>query len=216
VTSGASPVANIQVEVFDPSDNPVNSAVTGSDGTYSIGGLANGNYHVCFDGSLATDTSPTGYVDQCYNAKAWNGIDPPSTTAANTVVVTSGTDTPNINAAMVKAGGISGTVKDSALGNPPVSGAEVEVFSSTGQLLGSAFTAADGTYLVGGLATGTDFVCFDGSFGSSSASPGPFGDKCYLNHTWDGTTPPASPDNTVSVTAGLVHTAINQTLTALP
>ena len=114
------------------------SATTGPDGTYTIGGLATGDYRV--------QACATGYVCEYYDDTLnWN--------AATAVPVTEGGDTPGIDFGLRVEGTISGTVTDS--GGSPIVGAQLSAYPYTGYgSYGYATTGVDGTYTIGGLATG--------------------------------------------------------------
>ena len=72
--AGAHPLGSVSVDVYTAAGSQVGFALTGSDGTYTVTGLATGSYDVCFTGSFATGgTSTTGYLDQCYDGVAWDG-----------------------------------------------------------------------------------------------------------------------------------------------
>jgi hypothetical protein len=119
------------------------------------------------------------------------------------VTVTAGTTTPDINAAMLTGGTITGTVT-AASGGAAVSGICV-VASPTGGGTGSgnAVTAADGTYQITGLATGTYDVEFSSSCGNTGS---------YVAQWYNGQSSLASA-NPVTVTAGTSTPDISAALT---
>jgi 5-hydroxyisourate hydrolase-like protein (transthyretin family) len=142
VTSAAShdPLQGVEVDVYDSSDEFVNSTTTAASGTYTLSGLTPGSYEVGF--------VPTGnLLPQFYNGQA-------SLDNANAVTVTASHTTSGIDAALAAGGNISGTVTDAASGDPMV-GVEVDVFDSEDNFITSTTTAADGTYTVTGLAAGS-------------------------------------------------------------
>jgi len=155
ITSG-----KIDVIAFGPqeSEEPdFKDAYTNSSGVYSISGLAAGTYMVWF----LDDNND--YLDQFYNGQ-------PSPDTANDVVVTAGTTTPNINAALARASHITGTVTD-ATSHAPVGEDVIDVaaYQSDGvggwNYVNDAGTNSDGTYDVL-VAAGTYRVEFDDESGT--------------------------------------------------
>jgi len=59
----------------------------------------------------------------------------------------------------------------------------VYVYDASGDRVGWADTAADGTYTVVGLTAGTYRVCFDTS-DASAVSTGAYVDQCYADVVW--------------------------------
>ena len=98
VTSADKPggVAGVDVYVYDLAHTSYGSATTDSDGKYEVGKLFAGSYRVEF--------APGGdYLDEWYDNQT-------SFASANTVTVTEGTATTDINASLEKNIAISGTV----------------------------------------------------------------------------------------------------------
>jgi 5-hydroxyisourate hydrolase-like protein (transthyretin family) len=171
VTSGGAPMAGVDVEAFDPNEiNESEGTTTASDGTYTITGLATGSYDVVFlpdNTLLPADNS----VYQFYNAKT-------DEQTATPVSATVGDVTTGINAALATGAIVSGKVTDA--GGNPIKGATVQVEDASGSnpldAVGfdeddsfSATTAADGTYSIKGLPTGTYVVDVDGPGGKDYA-----------------------------------------------
>jgi Carboxypeptidase regulatory-like domain len=123
------------------------------------------------------------------------------------VKVTLGAIRADANAAMLRAGMISGTVTDAAGAHHGLEYVWVTVSSPSMGAIWGAFTAADGSYTVTGLAAGTDYqVCFYGSGGQGgSADATGYGDQCWQNTNWDTPTP-------VVVTLGATSAGINAAL----
>lgn len=200
------PLTGVQVQVqsTDPSQlgNPgyANAGYTDAQGNYSAPGLVPGSYTVCFDGSGQGGVNDAlGYPQRsCYGATAAN----PDGTA---VTVTSGTDTAGVNEAVPSMGGISGTVR--SVSGVPQQDVEVTVADvTTHETHGPVATAADGTYRIGFLPTGTYTVCFDAvshDDGTGTAR------QCWNHITTDGVPTP------VSVTAGSMTTGIDATAVGL-
>jgi hypothetical protein len=188
------------------SSNPASggSATTNPDGTYTVTGVPAGtDYQVCFDGSSATGGSSdaSGYVGQCYNNQPRNGTRTP-------VTVTAGATTPAINAALAGgAGKVSGTVTDAGGTHHGLEGVWVNVQSPSTGAGGTARTAADGSYSLGGLAAATDYqVCFETPFGADGGSADSYVDQCYNNQSGNGMPTP------VTVTMGATTPGINAAL----
>ncbi len=165
VTSVASGkgVANVAVKVYEAGAGQVASAVSSSTGEYKVSGLAPGSYEVEF-------VPPTGaYLVQYYGGGS-------SLAAASPVTVTAGETTGAINAALQSPGAIEGKVTDAAT-DAAVSGVEVEVYDAHGDFVAFADSAANGSYTVSDLATGSYVVEFVpaagylGQYYSAGASP---------------------------------------------
>jgi len=146
VTNGSSGILNINVKVYNAGDTEVGEDYTDSDGDYSIGGLATGSYKVMFVGSA-------GYVTEWYNDKA-------DSASADTVGVTAGSITENINAVLVQGGSISGRVTDDSSG-AGIENIRVDVYLPEGTIANWDLTDADGYYSVDRLATGSYKVLFN-------------------------------------------------------
>jgi IPT/TIG domain/Carboxypeptidase regulatory-like domain len=179
-------------------------AWTGADGTWSMTGLSAGTYYVCFEASWwATGGSSDviGYADQCYNntPPVWGSTTPVPVTVGETAI--------GINAALVAAGAMSGTVTDAGGTHHGLAGVSVHMFSPTTADTGDATTAADGSYTVTHLTAGSYKVCFwaSGATGGSSDALG-YVDQCYNNK------PTSSTATPVTVTLGATTPGINAAL----
>ena len=212
---GGGALSDVNVEVFTSSGDYDGSVDTAADGTYQLTGLdpAASGYRVCFDATYATSGSFTpGYLSQCYRNVPWAGGPKPAS-GATPVQVTDGRLTP-VNAALGAAGGISGTVT-AADGGTRLSGVRVEVFTSGGDLAGSAATQSDGTYVVTRLTPATPGyrVCFDARPETGGVSTTGYASQCYRNAPWDFGAPAAGA-TAVPVTAGRLTPAISAALSA--
>ena len=123
--AGGARLGDVDVTVFTGSGDEAGSAVTGADGTYRVTGLAPAapGYLVCFGAWYATGGSSSGgYLSQCYRGVPWEvPLDEPwydgaPAPGAAPVPVAAGKLTPAVDAAIVAAGGISGTVTAAAGG----------------------------------------------------------------------------------------------------
>jgi hypothetical protein len=213
-------LVNVLVGLYSPSSGSGYGGVeTAADGTYTVTGLPAGtDYQVCFYASFyaaggASDA--LGYVDQCYNNQPDNQL----STSRTPVSVTAGATTTGTDAALAVGGAISGTVTDAGgthhgLANVGVVVSSVSLSAIRARIAVS--TAADGSYSILGLPTGTDYqVCFiNGSAitGGSSDATG-YVQQCYNNQPFN---QPSNSPNPVSVTEGAVTTGINAALVGMP
>ncbi len=142
VTGGGAFLGNIAVSVYTTAGSFVTSTTTSGGGTYTASGLASGFYLVKF-------SDPAGaYAFEWYDNQT-------SQDAADPVEVTAPAITSNIDADLVAAASISGTVTNT--GGTLLPGIRVEARDLANTLVGSADTAGDGSYRIGGLPAG-DFV----------------------------------------------------------
>ena len=117
------------------------SGSVASDGTYAIRGLAAGTYIVQFGGA--------GYVTEYYDDAAYAN--------ATRLTLADGEQRPGIDAALGRAGTISGRVTDARTG-APVASAQVHVHDATSTRL--YYTGSDGRYTASALPPGTYRVGF--------------------------------------------------------
>jgi len=135
-----SAVAGINVDVLDATGAVVGSGATDAGGAYAIGGLEAGRYTVRF-------TDPAAhYLTQYNNSQSSSG-------QANPVAVTLGTPNTGIDAAMVEAATIAGTVTDAST-HTPAAGIQVAVIDGKGDQVAGATTASAGGYSVTGSRRG--------------------------------------------------------------
>jgi hypothetical protein len=152
VTTGGNPAPNASVELYDTSGNPIDDggAVTGTDGTYTIGGLLPGSYKVGFLNNF-------NLAFQYYNNVS-------TLSGATTLSPTAAVPSTGINATLVVGGSITGTVVNSAKAAVP--GVEVDLLDASGNVLDDTATQADGSYTLAGIPTGSYYVEFisEGNF----------------------------------------------------
>ena len=156
VTGPGGPVAGATVQVVDVSNGLEAAHVsTADDGTYAVAGLPPGTYTVCVNPAGASPgPDGLGYLPQC-----WDQIGPGETPTP--VTVSAGSHVAGINANLVTAGSISGTVTDSD--SDPIEGVVVSVDQPGGDPAAYAVTDNLGQWSVAGMPTGSYGVCFDPS-----------------------------------------------------
>jgi hypothetical protein len=131
------------------------SVETDISGHYTIAGLPAGQYQVQFEPDPSDQAI---YLSEYYDDRS-------SASAAKLVQVTTGAATPGIDAALNVGGTISGTVigAGTSIG---LSDVFVNIYTSAGELIGSAFTDASGVYTTDALPSGSykvEFVAPDGT-----------------------------------------------------
>jgi protocatechuate 3,4-dioxygenase beta subunit len=139
------PLAGLHVEAFDWYGHWRQTAVTSADGTFLVGGMDPGNYRL-----WAWDPS-SRLADEWYQDKS-------SYAEADPIATVAGQVTQGILMRMNRSGSLSGYVLDSLSGQP-VAGVSLMAWavsggSGSGQSVGYATSAADGSFTVMGLATG--------------------------------------------------------------
>lgn len=155
VTATNGPLQNIQVTVYQagyccPTPSPLVYAFTAADGRYRINGLVDGQYYVRF-----SDPSGT-YATIWYNNQHALGLLPET-------VIIGGSTVTNVNASLVRGGGISGNVR--LRDGTPLIDIQVQVFQYTGSYYQQPFlegtvTDANGNYILSGLHPGVYQLCF--------------------------------------------------------
>jgi O-glycosyl hydrolase len=188
VTDGTTHAVVVGVQVCDyrEAGGLVTCTSTNGSGQYTFSGLTAGNYTVGFFPGEA-------YLSQYYNGK-------PSSGEATKVAVAQGAAVTEINAALQAGGQIKGTVTSKSSGLP-LSGIDVCVQPITeGLSSGCTATAANGTYDVGQLQTGSYQVDF---YPAETAN--------YLQQFFNGKGK-FSEAEAVAVTAGAATDGINAAL----
>lgn len=175
------------------------SAVIGADGTYRIIGLVPGNYTVCSESGYAPEpTTGNGYLPGCYGAPVARQSPPTVITLAN------GQTRTNVSWRVRPAGGVTGLVTDSS--GAPVAGVGVSaVQKGSGYAQSFTETAADGSYHLGQLPTGSYAVCFAADQTSAGVRSACYLNKPYHQFETRGTT-------SVAVTVGATTSGVNQVL----
>jgi hypothetical protein len=167
-------------------------ASSGSDGTYSVTGLAPGSYNVMF--SAGCGSTPNWITQWWENASSQGTATPISVTVGKTVS--------GIDASMQPGGTIAGTVKSST--GTALAGICVDVSPLPGTSGGGyAASASDGTYSVGGLIAGSYTVEFTPGCGSASQN--------WLDQWWKNASS-SSTATPVVVATGKTVSGINASL----
>jgi hypothetical protein len=150
----------IDAYVLDSNMSSSNSVTwTASDGTYDLSGLPSGGYNVLFNNMPAATDPGAYYTHQWYNNESTGGGATP-----DQVSVSAGASTPNINATLAPAGGVSGRVVDE--GGNGISGIKITAYASLsdynnpGNPIDTAFVFTDnnGYYFMGGLPEGSSYI----------------------------------------------------------
>ncbi|VAW09011.1 hypothetical protein MNBD_ACTINO02-1026, partial [hydrothermal vent metagenome] len=166
-SDGGSPLEGAAVSIYGTPipGSPVKIALTVTDGTYSMVGVAPGDYFVRI--------SHPDYFAEWYN-------NVPDFTTATIVTVTAGVDSV-VNAALAPGGAISGVVTDD--GGQPVVGILIDIYKAEGALKYQRITLADGSYDVPGMVAGTYAIFAN----ADSGTPG-----AYRDEWWDDLAPDTS------------------------
>lgn len=195
--AGGAPVSNVSISVYSTGGAFMASGFTSPAGIYNTGGLPAGNYLV------RTSFNSSGFINMVHGSPADIICQSCSTTIGTPVAVALGSSA-TVNFSLATGGSISGTVKDSASTPAPLANVNVSVSTSSGTFVNSINTAADGTFKVRGLPTGSYVVKTFNSLG--------FIDKQFDNQVCVSCSPTAGTP--VAVTAGTDKPAINFNLTA--
>ena len=151
------PVAGCDVKVYDQEESLMTIATTDGAGAYlSPTGLPAGDYFV----RTANDA---GYFDELYDDLPCPGAC--DLTGGDSVAVSLGSTTPDIDFALAPGGGISGTVTSTGDG-APIDRVRIDVYDASGAWAASATPDSSGVYATeGGLPPGTYFAVTDNWWG---------------------------------------------------
>ena len=147
---GNTPLSGAQITAFASENSPFHYANSAANGAYSVTGLPPGQYVVRFQ--------TCGYNDQYWNNQT-------DQAKANRVVIAGAAAKTGINSRLTKSGSIAGTVVDPL--SHAVSGASVNISTSGGTPVTSAYTNTDGTFLASSLPAGSYKVSVDPPFDRS-------------------------------------------------
>jgi hypothetical protein len=161
-------LVGIDMDVFDSAGNTLAgvTATTGAGGNYTVTLPGPGTYYVRADASLVD-----GVADEYYNNSFLKS-------GAAPIVVNANQTVNNINFALPPGFTISGTITSQS---SPLLNIDIDVFHSTGELLGSynATSLTGGAYTIGALPPGSYIV---------RADPDPALNQFYLRTYYNGTT----------------------------
>jgi hypothetical protein len=134
------PLGSVTVKAYNAAGVQIGKATTGPGGTYRIGGLAGGNVYL-----RTSNTSG-------FRNKRWNDLDCDAlcdVLTGTSVAVSVNVEETGIDFQLALGGSISGVVSGSS---GPIAGVLVNAYDTSSNLFaGSAVTAADGSYFIGGL-----------------------------------------------------------------
>ncbi len=186
-TVALGPLSNVWVDAYNSSGVRVESAVSETNGAYTLAGLPAGTYYV------RTDATGADYADEWFdNVSALDAAIP---AAAKPIVLLAGSSTNAVNFALAVGGGIRGRVTTAALA--PLSNVWVDVYASDGETwVDSGLSRTTGVYLVTGLPAGTYYA-------RTYAGGSLYADKWYSNVPVTGIGLPTNA-TPLDVTAGAV------------
>jgi hypothetical protein len=155
VTDGTNGVPNVGVSVFTDSGSFVKSAISDTDGTYSVTGLTSGAYKVLFDGSAM------GY------SRVFNGGEQFDIGAATPVMLSAPNQTGS-NAVLSAAGSISGRVTVAPAGTNGIADIRVSPLQMDNSSIFGAtrITDANGNYTLSGMPQSNYKIRFDANWTS--------------------------------------------------
>jgi hypothetical protein len=157
----AAPIAGLRVAIYNASTSKVDaSTATNPDGTYQVGGLAQGSYF-----ARTEDTSaPADYLLEQYGGVVCHQLAPADDcriASGTPITVAAGAVTSGIDFPLDQAASIAGTVVADGTGTPL---ANVKVEAYVGEVvMGSATTNGAGQYTIEGLPAGRVRVRTDAS-----------------------------------------------------
>lgn len=176
----SSPLEGVQVAFFNEAGGLISTSTTDVAGRYTATGLHGPVFAIA--------SSSGGYQPQLYNALPCPAAtcDP---TVGTPIPSSVGSTVGNVDFALSAPGAIAGTVVRSFDGSP-IPGLEVNVWTSSGELVRLTATDADGEYFLGGLAGGSYHVTT--------------GSLAYVDQVWPGLECEASCVPTDGTAVGVV------------
>ncbi len=187
---GGEPIPFIPVTAWDLNGNSIGIGHPGLDGLYEISGLDPGTY-------VVTARTPGQFIDELYSDLPCPNLSCDLTTGTP-VTVLDETTTSNIDFALTRLGVISGTLRDSATGQPAAAAARA--WNAAGEFVDLAVPDVNGHYSIEGLSPGIYFV-------DTTSSEG------YANELYDDL---ACPTDTCDRTAGTpIEVALNAPVTGI-
>jgi len=138
-------IQNVTVQIRNLDNQAVGSDTTDSMGYYTVFAIPEGTYWVFFDGTAA------GYASEYYSDKM-------TFAAGDTINVTAGQLTRNVNAQLAAGGGITGRV--TGPGGAGIQNIRVQIKDIYGNNVATPLTDSNGDYSSGGLPAGTFRILF--------------------------------------------------------
>ncbi|MCC7009391.1 MAG: carboxypeptidase regulatory-like domain-containing protein, partial [Acidobacteria bacterium] len=176
------PLSSVEVDVFSADGTFLEDqyTYTGSNGTFTIRGLATGVYFVsafCDGCSSSVYYVPELYADKSFpeplefpTPPVGDAVPPLlNVTAGDPVNVVAGAITSGVDFALGRGGRVTGTVTDASTGSP-ISAVLVKVYRTDGGFVSSGYTDNFGNYEVLGVPTGS-YVVRAGAIGSLNYVP---------------------------------------------
>ena len=156
VTTSGAPVPGVKVYVSRRNNDGIyvnRSGYSSWDGSYVVSGLETGGYSVLFQ-------APSPYLDEYYDNTS-------NSSTAQTVTVSAGANTPNINADLAVGAVISGVITGQDTGLPLIDAyAYVYGLDNNSNTNVYAYTASDGRYRTNGLKPGSYVLSFEPAYNS--------------------------------------------------
>jgi 5-hydroxyisourate hydrolase-like protein (transthyretin family) len=168
---GITPLANVWVEAYRWNGSWWSweqSANTGANGQYEIGGLNAGTYRVTFN------DYNTGHLPETYNNIPGDDVWDPNHPGTD-IVVPAATTVPDINASLDQPANLGGVVTQSG-GSTPIPGVPVHLLDASGTIIRTRTTDANGAYFFSNL--------YPGSYRVRTAPTG--GNSPYLGQWYSG------------------------------
>ncbi|MGD9723074.1 MAG: SdrD B-like domain-containing protein [Pirellulales bacterium] len=146
------PLAGVTIELLNATGQVIDTTVTNADGYYIFDALPPGTYTV-------HEIQPLGYYNGATfvgSAGGVKGVD-----IVSQIVLTSGTDAVHYDFCELLPVSISGRVHVNTTGdcanpeNPPLAGVTIELLNSSGTIIATRVTDADGYYIFDALPPGT-------------------------------------------------------------
>ena len=148
------PLANVTLQLLNSSNQIVGTTTTDQNGNYSFTGLGAGTYSV-------QEVPPAGYIEGCDTVGSVGG-QKPTNLLLSSIVLISNTNGINYNFYEHPYSSLSGNVYLDANDNlqnstsdPTLSGVTVNLLNSTGQVIATTQTNANGAYTFSQLTPGT-------------------------------------------------------------
>ena len=145
------PVTNALVDVY-LGNVFLEFAQTETDGAFRVPALPDGTYHV------KTDTLGA-YLDEWYDDHTLLHADDPVADGADSLVVTNGISVTGLVFELSVGAEVLGTL--TAFGGTPIPDGYLDLYDAGGSRLFYTRSNSNGTYRLGGLPTGTYYVCTD-------------------------------------------------------